>query len=134
MQYSSALRRLLQAMVLAASCATGTSFAQVNLNISLAPPAPQYEVVPVVAPGYAWAPGYWTWHGDRYIWIRGRPILHRAGYRWEPDRWENRGGYYYRHAGRWDRDPDYRVGKWKGDKHFDRGHGEGHGKGHGKHG
>jgi len=114
MQFPGALRRLLQAMVLAASCATGTSFAQVNLNISLAPPAPQYEVVPVVAPGYAWAPGYWTWHG------------------------ENRGGYYYRHAGRWDRDPGYRVGKWKGDRHFDRGHGEGHskghGKGHGKHG
>ena len=108
MQSASALRRLLQALVLAASCAAGTSFAQVNVNIGLAPPPPQYEVMPVMAPGYVWAPGYWTWHGDRHIWIRGRPILQRTGYRWEPDRWEHRGNGYYRHAGRWERDREFR--------------------------
>lgn len=134
MQRARALRRLLQSMVLAACCAASTSFAQINLNISLAPPAPQYEAVPALAPGYTWAPGYWTWHGERYIWIRGRTIAQRTGYRWDADRWENRDGRYFRQAGRWERDAGYRVAKVKKDKRFKHGDGEGHGKGHAKHG
>ena len=70
----------------------------------IAPPAPQYEAAPVLAPGYVWAPGYWAWSGDRHIWVRGRTIVQRVGYRWEPDRWEQRNGTYYRHVGRWERD------------------------------
>ena len=116
MQSARALRRLLQSMVLAACCAAGTSYAQLNVNISLAPPAPQYEVMPPIPSGYVWAPGYWTWHGDRYIWIRGRPIAQRSGYLWEPDRWEHRGDGYYRHAGRWERDAGDRMVKVKKEK------------------
>lgn len=85
---------------------TGTSsaFAQISFNISLAPPAPRYEAVPVIEPGYVWAPGYWAWNLDRHIWVRGRPLLQRAGYRWEPDRWEQHNGNYVRQPGRWERD------------------------------
>ena len=36
----------------------GTALARINVNISLAPPARQFETVPVIAPGYVWAPGY----------------------------------------------------------------------------
>ena len=28
-------------------------------------------------------------------------MMQRTGYLWEPDRWEQRGGQYYRHDGRW---------------------------------
>ena len=142
MQPSRAVRRLLQSMVLAACCAASTSFAQINLNISLAPPASQYEVVPALGPGQVWAPGYWTWHGDRYIWVRGRPIVQRSGYRWEPDRWEHRDGRYFRHEGQWERDAGYRVVKVKKEKKEkfkdrddddDDDHGRGKGRKHGKH-
>ena len=140
MRSARTVRSLLQSIVLAASFAAGTSFAQINVNISLAPPAPQYELVPVVAPGYVWAPGYWTWHGDRYIWVRGRPIVQRSGYRWEPDRWEHRDGRYFRHAGQWERDAGYRVVKVKKekkekfkDRDDDDDHGRGKGRKHGKH-
>ena len=133
MRSASTVRRLLQSIVLAASCAAGTSFAQVNVNISLAPPQPQYEAMPVIAPGYAWAPGYWTWHGDRYIWIRGRTIVQRSGYRWEPDRWEHRDGRYFRQEGRWERDHGFKAAKWKKEKIKDHDNGHDGGK-HGKHG
>jgi hypothetical protein len=146
MQTSSAFRSLLLAAFVAASTAAGSALAQLNVNISLAPPAPQFETVPVLAPGQVWAPGYWAWNGDRYIWVRGRSIVQRTGYRWEPDRWEHRNGHYYRHTGRWARDGDFRPVKVKKAKHHKakhfhaghggggKGHGKGRGKGHGKHG
>lgn len=100
-----------------------------------------YEVVPVMAPGYIWVPGYWAWNVDRHVWIRGRTIVQRVGYRWEPDRWEQRDRNYYRHPGRWERDAGFKAVKMKKEKmpkHWDKrddgdksgsGNGGKHGKG-----
>lgn len=128
MKTTSVLRTLLLPVLLAASAA---AFAQINVNISLAPPAPQFEAIPALSPGQVWAPGYWGWNGDRHIWVRGRPIVQRVGYRWEPDRWEQRGTTYYRHEGRWEHEKAKKPKKEKKEKHGhnDNGH---HGKGHGK--
>jgi len=103
-------------MLVAASTAAAPAFAQVSVNINIGPPAQQYEMVPVMTPGYVWAPGYWAWHGDHYIWVRGRTMVQRVGYRWEPDRWEQRGANYYRQAGRWEHDANYKVVKVKKEK------------------
>jgi len=144
MKHTNFVRNLLLSMFLAASAAAAPAFAQISFNIVIAPPELRYEAVPVIAPGYVWAPGYWAWSGDRHIWVRGRTIVHRVGYRWEPDRWDQRNGAYYRHPGRWERDADYRAVKVKNErkpKHQDndrdndeRGHGNSgkHGNG-GKH-
>jgi hypothetical protein len=107
------VRTLLLSAFLGAGAAADPAFAQININIGVAPPAPQYEVVPSIAPGYIWAPGYWAWNGDRHIWIRGRPIVQREGYRWEPDRWEQRGNGYYRHEGRWEQEKQKKPKKAK---------------------
>lgn len=85
----------------ATSLLCASAQAQVHFNITVGPPAPQHEVIPSVAPGYVWTPGYWAWHGDRHIWVRGRTIVQRPGYRWEPDRWEQRNSVYYRYPGAW---------------------------------
>jgi hypothetical protein len=114
------------------AASTTAAVAQISVNISIAPPALQYEAVPVMAPGYVWAPGYWAWHSDRYIWIRGRTIAQRTGYRWEPDRWEQRGTTYYQQPGRWAPDTNYKVvevKKVKKPKHWNNGHGNGNDKG-----
>lgn len=112
------VRNVLLTTLLAASAAAVPAFAQVNFNIRIAPPEPQMEVVPALPPGYVWAPGYWGWHGDRYVWVRGRSIYQRQGYRWQPDRWEQRNNMYYRHPGAWERDRDH--------------DGPGNGRGHGR--
>jgi hypothetical protein len=97
------------ALALAAQIGMPTSaLAQVSFNIQVGPPAPLYEPVPAMGPGYVWAPGYWAWHGDRHIWIHGRTMVQRVGYRWQPDVWEQRSNNYYRHPGRWERDNSYR--------------------------
>ena len=138
MNRTNVIRNLSLSLLLAASVFAAPAYAQVSFNINLAPPAPQYEVVPAMLPGYVWAPGYWGWTGERHIWVRGRPIVQREGYRWEPDRWEQRDRTYYRTAGHWQRDNDNKPMKMKkqkkykdrdDDDHGDRGK---HGKG-GKH-
>lgn len=120
-----AIRKWSLPLLLAGSALAAPAYAQINVNISLAPPAPQYEVIPTMQPGYIWAPGYWGWSGERHVWIRGRPIAQRQGYRWTPDRWDQRDKYYYHTAGRWERDERHDKGKHKG---WDKGKGE-HGKG-----
>ncbi len=95
---------LLLCLTLAAPAA---SIAQVTFSINVGPPPLMFEPVPYIAHGYAWAPGYWAWNHDRHIWIRGRTIYERPGYRWEPDRWEQRGATYYRRPGNWTRDNSF---------------------------
>ena len=138
MQPARTIKGLLWALLFSAGVIAAPASAQINFNISLAPPAPQVEIAPTVAPGYVWAPGYWAWAGERHIWVRGRPIVARTGYLWEPDRWEERNHGYYRHPGRWEHDPNFKKVKVKKEKKFkdrDDDHDNGkHGNKHGKHG
>ena len=121
MNHSKAIRNLSLSLALTAGVFAAPAYAQINVSINLAPPAPQYEIVPVIAPGYVWAPGYWGWSGERHVWVRGRPIALREGYRWEPDRWDQRDRGYFRTAGHWERDHDFKPAKVKKEKkHKDR--------------
>jgi len=91
-------------MLTAALVSSTCALAQISFSIVVAPPAPLYEAAPYLPPGYVWAPGYWAWNYDRHIWVRGRTMLQRAGYRWQPDHWEQRDGAYSRQVGRWEPD------------------------------
>lgn len=133
------LKLWLSAWIVAGAFAASAN-AQINVNINLAPPARQTELVPAIPAGYAWAPGYWGWNGDRYVWVRGRQIVQREGYRWEPDRWEQRDRAFHRVGGHWERDHGFKTVKVKKQKkHKDRddddrdegnrGHGQGKHKG-----
>ena len=133
MNRTKTIRHLLLSLSLAAGVFAAPAYAQLSFNISFAPPAPQYEVVPSVARGYVWAPGYWGWTGDRHVWIRGRSIVQREGYRWAPDRWDQRNSGYYRTAGHWEHDSGYNRYKankenkgWNHDSRNRRGN-DGHG-------
>ena len=118
------LRSLLLSLSLAAGVFAAPAYAQISFNINLAPPPPHYEIVPNIAPGHVWAPGYWGWSGERHVWVRGRPILQREGYSWAPDRWDQRDRGYYRTAGHWVTDKSYKPAKFKKEKK-DKGHGKG---------
>ena len=121
MTHHSTLRNWVLALALGAGSST---FAQVSFNIVFAPPEPLYEEVPAMPPGFVWAPGYWAWHENHHIWVRGRYIVQRPGYRWVPDRWEQRGGFYIRQPGRWEHDmnpPPGQIMKLQKPKH-DNGH------------
>lgn len=116
MNRTNAIRHLSLSLLLAASVFAAPAYAQINFNISIAPPAPQYEVVPTVQQGYVWAPGYWGWNGDRHIWVRGRTIVQRDGYRWAPDRWEQGDRGYFRTVGHWEHDKGFKPVKMKKEK------------------
>jgi WXXGXW repeat (2 copies) len=136
MKRTNALRNLSLSLMLAASVFAAPAYAQVSFNISIAPPAPQYEVVPIIAPGYVWAPGYWGWTGERHVWVRGRSIVQREGYVWAPDRWEQRDRNYVRTAGHWEQDRGFKPVKVKHEKNHNGRDNDEHGDGHhdnGKH-
>lgn len=96
----------------------------VSINLGMAPPAPRYELVPAPRAGYAWAPGFWQWEGQRHIWSQGHWIEERPGSYWVADRWEPKGGRHYYEPGHW------KEGKLKKVKHENEGHGKGWAKGH----
>jgi hypothetical protein len=81
----------------------GPVSAGVNVDITVAPPAPRVEVVPPHRSGYVWAPGYWEWRGHEHVWVSGRWMAERHGYRWVPDRWEQHGDRWHRYPGHWER-------------------------------
>lgn len=116
MRHTTIARSLFLSALIAASIANAPALAQVTFNIHIAPPELIYEARPVMAPGYVWAPGYWAWHTDNYVWIRGRTMVQRTGHRWEPDRWELQNRGYVRHQGRWERVPLHDNRKMKKQK------------------
>lgn len=132
MNRTNATRNLLLSLLLAAGAFAAPAYAQISFSVNIGPPAPQYEVAPMIPPGYIWAPGYWGWSGERHVWVRGRAIVQREGYRWEPDRWEQRERSYYRTAGHWERDNGYKPVKEK-KEHDNNRRGDGHDN-NGKHG
>jgi len=83
---------------------TSQAQAGVFVGVQVAPPAPVYEPLPPPRVGWVWAPGYWRWNGYRHVWIGGRYIRARPGYRYYPPRWEHgpRGDWRFREYG-WQR-------------------------------
>jgi hypothetical protein len=56
--------------------------------VTVAPPAPQVEVVgEAPTPGYIWFGGYWNWVGGQHVWVPGYWGPGRAGYRWVAHTW-----------------------------------------------
>jgi hypothetical protein len=68
----------------------------------VAPPAPYVEVMPV-APyaGAVWVSGYWSWSNQRHVWMPGRYVSPRPGYRWDAHRWERGHGGWQLRGGGW---------------------------------
>ncbi|HUO43700.1 MAG TPA: YXWGXW repeat-containing protein [Burkholderiales bacterium] len=87
--------------VLGATALPAAARTDVNIDIGVAPPAPQVEVVPAPRRGYVWAPGYWRWEGRRHVWVQGHWIREHRGYVWVPEHWEQRGPYYHFVPGHW---------------------------------
>jgi hypothetical protein len=77
--------------------------AAVGIYVDIAPPAPRYEVVPAVRPGYVWQPGYWDWRNNRHAWVKGYWVKERQGMYWHPNRWEQHDGRWVLERGTWDR-------------------------------
>jgi hypothetical protein len=96
-------RTLLTALLVAAGAiaAPALSTAGIVVDVDVAPPAPQVEVVPEARPGFVWAPGFWAWRGGNHVWVRGHWIRERPGYHWVPDAWVAAGPRWHYVPGHW---------------------------------
>lgn len=78
----------------------------VGVGIGVAPPPPRFERVPPPRAGFVWAPGYWVWSPrmHRHVWVDGRWMRVRPGYRYMPARWrQGPRGHWHFDAGYWAR-------------------------------
>ena len=88
--------------------------AAADVWVSIGPPAPRYEVVPVLEPGWVWAPGYWAWNGHRYHWVSGHRIRAQHNAHYVPHRWVHDHGRWRLENGHW----DHRVANSRGDDRY----------------
>jgi hypothetical protein len=95
---------LCAALGIGAAAAPTIGSARVYVDVDVAPPAAQVEVIPASRAGYVWAPGYWNYQGHRHVWVGGRSIRERRGNHWVGDSWEQRGERWHHTRGHWDHD------------------------------
>jgi hypothetical protein len=74
-----------------------------GVEVDVAPPPPLVVEVPPPRAGFVWAPGYYNWNGHQHVWVEGRFIAERPGYRWAPDHWEQHNGRWRFAKGHWER-------------------------------
>jgi hypothetical protein len=96
-------KALIISLSLAGSAMLAPIAANAQVEITVAPPAPQVEVVPAPRVGYVWAPGYWDWRGGRHVWVGGTWVHERPGYHWVPSHWDQHGDHYRFARGHWER-------------------------------
>lgn len=71
-------------------------------EVSVAPPAPHYEVaIAAPGPGFLWIGGHWRWGGHRHAWVPGHWTRPRHGHHWEPHRWQQHGRGWRESPGHW---------------------------------
>src|ERR1700744_5890700 len=95
---------LLSSIFIAGAAVTSANAGHVDLNLDIGPPPPAaiVEPVPVVQPGYVWAPGYWSYQGPNPVWVPGHMIQERPGYHWVPEHWVQQGPRYHFVPGFWE--------------------------------
>ena len=86
-----------------ALAAPAMSFGAVIVDVDVAPPPLQVEVVPGPRAGFVWAPGYWMWNGNRHVWVAGRWVHERPGFHWVPEAWVQAGPHWHFQRGHWER-------------------------------
>jgi len=73
-----------------------------RVQVTVEPPAPQVEVIPVVPAGHAWIHGHWSWEGARYLWVPGHHMAIPEGqHAWEPGHWYRSGPNWFYANGYW---------------------------------
>jgi WXXGXW repeat (2 copies) len=95
-------RSMLLALVLVGGISSGSALAR-TVIVEIGPPPSRVEVIPAERHGYAWAPGYWGWQRNQYVWVKGHAMRARSGYTWAPDRWNQVDNRHQFQPGRWTR-------------------------------
>jgi hypothetical protein len=97
---------VLTVMLLMGAVALGgpsSSFAAVNVDIRIAPPAAPVEVIPGPRAGFVWVSGVYEWRGERHVWVAGHWVRERRGFHWVPAHWDRRGDLWHFEPGHWAR-------------------------------
>jgi hypothetical protein len=97
--------KLLSLLLIAAGAvaAPAITYGGIAIDVDIAPPPVQVEVVPPPRVGFVWAPGYWSWVDGRHVWVRGHWVHERRGFHWVPEAWVQVGARWHFKPGHWER-------------------------------
>ena len=97
------LKHIALAALLFAGLPLASSFAQVGVSITVAPPVlPVIEQPPCPVEGYLWTPGYWAYSDVAYYWTPGVWVEPpQVGLLWTPPYWGYSNGVYVFNDGYW---------------------------------
>jgi WXXGXW repeat (2 copies) len=93
-------------LVIVGGISAGSASARA-IVVDIAPPLARVEVIPVLRPGYTWAPGYWNWQHNQHVWVNGHSMRERKGYDWAPDRWNQVSNGHEFERGHWTRHTEH---------------------------
>ena len=120
------IRTLLALFALAIPAAL---FGQVNMSISIGPPAlPVYDQPVCPGDGYIWTPGYWAYDTDvsDYYWVDGVWVMApEEGLLWTPGYWGWSDGGFFFNEGYWGQEVGFYGGIDYGFGYFGEGYGGG---------
>lgn len=100
----SLLGGLLTAGIAAAAPIAASRQADAQIFIQPPPPLRIERRPPPPRPGWVWVSGFWTWDPRRraYVWVPGRWVAGRPGWRYRDGTWVRRGNtWVYRPGGWW---------------------------------
>ena len=79
--------------------------ADIDIDVTTAPPALKEEPIPAARSGYVWSRGYWKWEDGRHIWVTGHWVEERPNAHWVPDQWTQdpeRPSHWHFKPGHWE--------------------------------
>lgn len=81
------------------------SYAAVDIDVDIAPPAAVYEDAPA-REGFVFTPGYWRWDDAHrnHTWVKGEYVPARKGEHYVAPEWRQQNGRYHFNEGRWEHD------------------------------
>ena len=98
------MRILTLAAAVVVALGTSPAFADVNVEIGVAPPPDREVVIPAPRAGYVYEHPHYAWDGKAYVWNDGRYIEERQGHVYVQPQIEHRGEHWFFHRGHWDDD------------------------------
>ena len=95
---------LMAALALAAWPALGNVSGKIVANQP--PPMGSAEDTPAQREGYVWAPGYYAYADNKYVWTKGRFVESRKGYRYVAPKWMQEDGRWTLYPEQWVKNED----------------------------
>jgi len=102
-------KTLLAPLIAAAALAAAPVYAAHSTGkivVDQPPPMASAEDTPAQREGYVWAPGYYSYADNKFVWTKGHYVQTRTGYRYVAPKWAQEDGRWTLYPEQWVKNED----------------------------